>query len=238
MKNILITGGNVGLGLEISKSLIEEGNKVICLSRSETEDQFLKGNKNYSWIQFDLSELDNIDRGLRKNELIKDLEIHGLVNNSAIAYDDIVSNIKIDLLKKMFDVNVFAVMLLSKLMIRKAILNNNSLSIVNISSISAHTGYKGLSMYASTKGAVESFSKGVAREWGTSKIRSNCVVPGFMETNMSSSLSGDLKNKIYNRTSLKKPTSLKSVASTVSFLISEGSSSITGQNIFVDNGTI
>ena len=95
-----------------------------------------------------------------------------------------------------------------------------------------------LSMYASTKGALEAFSKNTAREWGEMGIRSNCVVCGFMETNMSNTLSSEQKNRIYKRTSLKKETSKESVAETINFLISDKSKSITGQNLFVDSGTI
>ena len=93
-------------------------------------------------------------------------------------------------------------------------------------------------MYASTKGALEAFSKNTAREWGEKGIRSNCIVSGFMETAMSGSLTEDQRQKIYRRTSLKKATSLESVASTVVYLLSEGAAGITGQNIFVDSGTI
>ena len=118
------------------------------------------------------------------------------------------------------------------------IYNKVSGSIVHISSISVHTGYNGLSMYASTKGALEAFSKNTAREWGRKGIRSNCVVAGFMETDMSSGLTNEQKDRIYNRTSLKKPTSKQSVASTIEFLLSDNSNSITGQLINVDNGTI
>lgn len=55
---------------------------------------------------------------------------------------------------------------------------------------------------------------------------------------MSASLNSDQKNRIYGRTALKAPTSLRSVADTAEFLISEASNSITCQNIFVDSGTI
>ena len=91
-------------------------------------------------------------------------------------------------------------------------------------------------MYASTKGALEAFSKNTAR--GVRGIRSNCLVAGFMETNMSSTLTDEQKNRIYNRTSLKKATEVGSVANMVEFLLSEKAASITGQNIFVDSGTI
>jgi 3-oxoacyl-[acyl-carrier protein] reductase len=84
---------------------------------------------------------------------------------------------------------------------------------------------------------LEAFSLGVAREWGSRQIRSNSVVPGFMETEMSQKLTVEQREKIYNRTSLQSATDIDSVASTVWFLLSEESRSITGQSIFVDNGS-
>jgi len=93
-------------------------------------------------------------------------------------------------------------------------------------------------MYASTKGALESHSKNLAREWGPRGIRSNCVVPGFMKTEMSKNLNSEQEKRIYNRTCLKKETDIDSVASTILFLCSEDSRSITGEKIYVDNGTV
>jgi 3-oxoacyl-[acyl-carrier protein] reductase len=129
-------------------------------------------------------------------------------------------------------------MVLTKYAIRNMLYHRISGSLVHISSISVHTGYKGLAMYASTKGALEAFSKNTAREWGKREIRSNCIVAGFMETPMSSSLSPEQKDRIYRRTSLKKPTNMKSIAEMILFLLSDKSISITGQNMFVDSGTI
>ncbi|MEG0450234.1 MAG: SDR family oxidoreductase, partial [Lysinibacillus sp.] len=158
--------------------------------------------------------------------------------NSAMAYDDIVSNLNVQQVQTMFQVNVFAAMHLSKYAIRDMLLHKTQGSIVHISSISAHTGYKGLSMYAASKGAMEAFSKNTAREWGSKGIRSNCVVPGFMETAMSTTLTEDQKARIYQRTSLKKETDISSVASTVLFLLADQARSITGTVVHVDNGTI
>ena len=138
----------------------------------------------------------------------------------------------------MYDVNVFSPIIMSKYVVRRMISNRIKGSLIHISSISVHTGYKGLSMYASSKGALEAFSKNLAREWGGFGIRSNCIVSGFMDTEMSSTLSDDQKNRIYLRTSLKKPTNPISIANTIMLLLSNKSESITGQNIHVDSGTI
>ena len=109
---------------------------------------------------------------------------------------------------------------------------------MHISSLSAHTGYKGLAMHASTKGAMEAFSLDTAREWVIHGIRSNVVAPGFMETNISAKLTDEQKQKIYQRTALKKATDVQSVAEMVYFLLSDKASSITGTVVRVDNGTI
>ncbi len=241
MKNILLTGISKGLGLEIAQVLLEKGYTVHGLCRTISNDLKLLMNSYESKIyikSFDLLDTQGCKNLLTKGFINYDIPLHGFVNNAAIAYDDIVTNIDIKPLHEMFQVNVFTPMLITKYVIRNMLLHQIQGSIVNISSISVHTGYKGLAMYASTKGALEAFSKNTSREWGSKGIRSNCIVAGFMETSMSQKLDDGQRNRIYNRNSLKTPTSLNSVANTVEFLLSEKASSITGQNIFVDSGTI
>ena len=193
---------------------------------------------NLKWLQYDLADGENIRQTVFKDWIGFDTPIHGFVNNAALAYDDIITNLNLVSLEKMYHVNVFTPMMLTKFVLRQMLLHNIKGSIVHISSISVHTGYKGLSMYAPTKGALEAFSKNTAREWGEKGIRSNCLVAGFMETEMSSTLSDNQKNRIYQRTSMKQPVDVNSVAETIQFLLSDEAKSITGQNIHVDNGTI
>ena len=206
MQVILVTGVSKGLGLELIQSLLTDGNTVYGISRSETiELEQLKLNypTKFVHLQMDLSKKDTI-RELSKYILSNKIKFDCFVNNAATAYDDIITNANLDKLEYMFKVNTMIPIMLTKLAIRNFILNKIRGSIVHISSISAHTGYKGLSMYAATKGALESFSKNTAREWGEYDIRSNCIVAGFMQTEMSDSLSDNQKQRIYNRTSLKK----------------------------------
>jgi 3-oxoacyl-[acyl-carrier protein] reductase len=241
MKRFLITGSSRGLGLEIARKILSTNEScVIGLSRKlspEFRELMMNFPGRVEFLEFDLANTEEIETFYRQN--IKQLgPLAGLVNNAAVAYDDLASNIKLDALEMMFRVNVYAPMILSKLFIRDSILREINSSIVHISSVSAHTGYKGLSMYAATKGSLEAFSLGVAREWGVKGIRSNAVAAGFMETEMSGNIMNDLKAKIYNRTSLRKPTTVSSVAATVAFLLAPESESITGATIAVDSGTL
>jgi 3-oxoacyl-[acyl-carrier protein] reductase len=239
--NILVTGCSRGVGLEICRVLLAQGHTVYGIARSHTE-KFKALEAQYTGLLFfksiDLSDSEGVRKSVFKEFITNDIVLDGYVNNAAVAYDDIVTNLNLDRLKAMYDVNVFTPMMITKYAIRNMLLHKTKGSIVHISSISVHTGYKGLAMYASSKGALEAFSKDTAREWGVLGIRSNCVVPGFMATAMSSTLTDEQRSKIYARTSLKDATSINSVAETVAFLLSDKACSITGQNIHVDNGTI
>lgn len=241
MKNILITGISKGLGLEITKILLKNDYVIYGINRTITDELKELEEKYPTRIfvkSYDLSNAESSKNLLLKDFINLNIPIHGFINNAALAYDDIITNLNYKLLEKMYRVNVFTPFILIKYVIRNFLLHKVKGSIVHISSVSVHTGYKGLAMYASTKGALEAFSKNTAREWGSKGIRSNCIVAGFMETSMSSQLDEEQKDRIYKRTSLKVPTSLKSVSNTVEFLLSDKAESITGQNIFVDSGTI
>lgn len=239
--NILVTGCSKGVGLEICRVLLQRGNVVYGVARSYT-DEFKQLQEAYSnnlfFKSIDLSDMDSAHKLVFKEFVTNKIPLDGFVNNAAMAYDDIVTNINISKLEQMYRVNVFTPMILVKYAIRNMLFNHIKGSVIHISSISAHTGYKGLAMYASSKGALEAFSKNTAREWGELGIRSNVVVPGFMETAMSATLSDSQKDRIYKRTSLKCPTSITSVAEMVAFLLSDKAKSITGQNMHVDSGTI
>ncbi len=231
---VLVTGAAGGLGLAVVRRLLLDGYSVSAVVRRESlalTDLQAEFGERLEVLQFDLNDW----RALESWQPLIDPHRcwSGLVNNAAVAYDDLVSNARVDELASMFDVNVLAPILLSKLVIRNMILHQTPGSLVHVSSISTRDGYKGLAMYAATKGALEAFSKGVAREWGSRGIRSNCVVPGFMETRMSESLSPEQREKIYRRRPLGKAVEVDSVAATVAFLIGPESRSITGQEYVV-----
>jgi len=229
-----------GLGLTIARRLLQNGGAVLGLSRSQPEvltELASKYPDSFKHLKTDLGSSKALAETLQNN-IPTGFKISGLVNNAATAYDDLASNLDQGQLEAMFQTNVFAAMQLSKYCIRRMLLHKTPGSLVHISSVCTHTGYKGLSMYAASKAALEGFAKNLAREWGRMKIRSNCVAPGFMESDMSAGLVAEQKSKIYRRTALNEATSMESVAATVEHLLSQDSQSVTGQTLVVDSGTI
>jgi 3-oxoacyl-[acyl-carrier protein] reductase len=180
MKVVLVTGVSKGLGLELLKSLLKDNNIVYGISRSyNNELKTLKEmyGSNFIHLEYDLSSnktIKKLSEYIRENKI----KFDSFINNAAMAYDDIITNANFDKLDLMFKTNVLNPIMITKLILRNFILNKTKGNIIHISSISVHTGYKGLSMYASTKGALEAFSKNTSREWGEVGIRSNCVVAG------------------------------------------------------------
>lgn len=243
-KTVLLTGDSRGVGHSITKELLSQGYSIIGLSReksAEIEELERKYDESkYVHINYDLNDVDGIKDLYKKmiRPKTKENGLYAFVNNAAMAYDDIITNLNVDALEKMYRVNVFSPMMITKYVLRDMLLHRNKGNIIHISSVSAHTGYKGLAMYASTKGALEAFSKNTAREWGSLGIRSNVICPGFMDTEMSSTLSDEQKDRIFNRNSMKQPVDIDAIATTVNFLIGDTAKCITGEIIHVDNGTI
>ena len=241
MSAIVVTGDSRGLGAAVVADLLEStDHDGIGLSRSETEqvDTLSADYPNrYHHLTFDLVETPEIE-ALYKDELKPRGPIEGLVNNAAIGYDDLVTNVDIGRLEQMMHVNVLSPIVLTKYVLRDMLLNRTDGALVHVSSVSTATGYKGLSMYAASKAALEGFSRNVAREWGERGIRSNAVVPGFMETDMTADLSERQRDRIYERTGLGEPTDIGSVVDTIHFLLSDDARSITGETVRIDSGTL
>ncbi len=240
-KTILVSGVSRGLGLVTVRTILAAGGRVMGLSRTssaELDGLLADHGDRLQWLACDLADTAGIRQRVFNEFVPLATPLHGFVNNAAIAYDDLITNLQEEPLQAMLAVNVVAPMLMVREVLRNMVLHHTAGSIVHVSSISAHTGYKGLAMYASTKGALEAFSKNTAREWGVRGIRSNCVVPGFMETEMNSALSDEQRDRIYRRTALRRATELDSVAAMVVHLLGDSSGSVTGQNLFVDSGTI
>ena len=158
-----------------------------------------------------------------------------LVNNAGILVDTTITMLNSSTLRKIFEVNVFAVFDLisyaSRIMSKQ-----KSGSIINISSICGDEGgMRGQTAYSSSKGAVIALTKTAAKELGQFNIRVNSIAPGFIDTDMFRSGPANIQKQLVDGVYLNKRVGLPSeVADLCVFLASDNSSYINGENIRVD----
>ena len=241
-KLALITGANRGIGLSILKKFSENGADVIACVRSKNEkfEQLIfdisKKHKNkITPIYFDLLKENEIEQGINKINSVSD-KIDILVNNAGINQVSLFQMTSVKKIKEIFDVNFFSnLQLTQKLM--KVMIKNKKGSIINISSNAAIECDSGRSGYASSKAALEAFTKVLSKELGSFNIRVNAVAPGLTKTNM---MEKDISKKVIEeatkRTALKRPAEPEEISNVVMFLASDLSSYISGEVIFVTGG--
>ena len=238
--NYIVSGGSKGLGESICRKILVDNDKnvVITFARSSTETtEKLKKEfkKRYFFYEFDLDKVDLIHEFI--NSLIKTHgEICGLVNNAAVGADGILAAMHETEIISSININITSQILLTKYVARNMI-KSRSGSIVNISSIVSNTGYNGLSVYSFAKAGQIGFTKSLSRELGKVGIRVNAVLPGFMETEMTSSIKTLDYERILNRSPFKVLANIEDVSDLVLYLVSTKNRSITGECITIDYGS-
>ena len=234
---VLVTGGTRGLGLAVSKRLVFQGFKVVAMGRSLTDElktEICNSNGMLEFECFDLSQTANIHEcvtGLCK----KHGAPFGLVNNAAIGLDGVLGTQHEKDIEQLISVNLLSPILLTKYMSRQMMLKRRG-RVINISSVTAITGYSGLAVYAATKAGLLGFTKSLSRELGKVGITVNAVCPGFLETKMSEGLQGDKLASIVRRSPLGRLATVDDVAGAVLFLMGNDGNSVSGSIVTVDAG--
>lgn len=234
-KVVVVTGMSGGLGKAIVEQLLDSGYEVIGVSRRQPEIRFQSKSKiRFVHIPHDLSDIGKLHNLVKK---IKDASenVYGLINNAAIGKDGVLPTLHNSEIEHQLRLNLTSPIILTKYLSREMLMRREG-RIVNISSIIANSGYRGLSVYAASKGGLEAFTRSLSRELGTYGITVNCIAPGFMETEMTSSLNPKDLERIKNRSALKRFPTLQEVAHATSFLLDPESAGITGSVITVDAG--
>jgi len=234
-KTVLVTGSSGDLGTAICLNLISRGFFVIGISRRKSLlNNDINQNNYFRSIEFDLSNLDGIPE-MTKNIVRQYGAPYALVNNAAIGLDGILPTFHNSEIKQLVETNLLSPIILTKYVLRSMI-DQEEGRIVNISSIVANRGFKGLSVYSATKAGLESFSRALAREVGPKRITVNCVAPGFIKTQMSKGLSVEQMASVEKRSALKRLANVSEVTNGIAFFLSDESSGITGTVLTVDAG--
>ena len=239
MKNaetcVVVTGAAKGLGLAISRQTIEAGYSVIGVGRTESVEFRSLPIAQREFIEFDFYNLEKISDLVSQIVDVADGVPYALINNAATGLDGLLATQHRTDIRKVIALNLEAPILLTKYLTRRMIKYRRG-RVVNISSIIAQTGFSGLSVYGATKAGLEGFTRSFSRELGRVGITVNCVAPGFMETDMTSSLQGEKLESIKRRAPLGLPNT-EHVASTVLHLLEEKSERTTGTIFTIDGGS-
>ena len=241
-ENILVTGASDGLGKAICLLLNSLGANVIGIARNESKLEQLKEEMAYkekfSYVIRDLS----IDIDELPNLVSKIAKEYGKLTGLVYAAGKLellpIKALDSNSIDNLYNVNFKSLLMTTKGFTDKRNSLENS-SIVYISSISSILGIKGMISYSASKGAINSLVKTLAVEVSNRKIRVNSILPGHVETNMTLQ-NKDANSKEYlNELETMYPLGLgepEDIANIVTFLLSDKSRWITGQNIVVDGG--
>jgi 3-oxoacyl-[acyl-carrier protein] reductase len=137
--------------------------------------------------------------------------------------------------ERLVRLNTLSPILLTKYVVR-AMMADGGGRIVNVASIVAFTGYSGISVYSATKASLIGFTKSLAREVGPLGINVNAIAPGFLDTEMTESLTGQQREQIARRSALHRLAEIDDVANAVEYLLSDKAKNITGTVLTVDAG--
>jgi 3-oxoacyl-[acyl-carrier protein] reductase len=237
MRNVLVTGGTRGIGLAIVERLAAQGFRAIALARSESaplRQAMAAHPDNIVFVAGDLSDTATI--GALVARLRKEVgPLYGLVNNAGLGSGGLLSMMRDADIEALLKVNVLAPLILTKHVVR-SMMSAGSGRIVNISSIVATNGMKGLSAYSATKAALEGMTRSLAREVGPLGITVNAVAPGFVDTAMTQELDEINRERLVKRSALRRMAEPGDIAHAVEYLLSEAARNVTGITLTVDAG--
>ncbi len=241
-KVALITGAASprGLGRAIANRLAQEGVSLVLVDLNQeaisqaAEETFTKFGVKTLGLACNVTKSEDCENVVSKvKETFGRLDF--LVNNAGVLKDNLIIRMSEEDWDLVLNVNLKGVFLMTKAC-SKLILKSPSGRIVNISSVSGLSGQPAQANYSSSKAGVIALTKVCAREFAGRNVTVNAVCPGFIQTDMTSSLPKDVQEKLTEFVPLKRAATPNDVAGVVRFYLSEDASYITGTYLRVDGG--
>jgi len=230
-RTAFITGASRGIGLACAQALAAAGCRVVLAARDTAKlEEASAAIPGSSWVRIDLASSDSIDDAFRNAG-----KVDILVNNAGITRDGLAMRMKKESWEEVLATNLTG----SFLAIQKVLpgmVKERWGRIINVSSIVGLAGNPGQANYVASKAGLIGLTKSLAQELGSRNITVNAIAPGFIETDMTGSLSQELKDSMLGRIPLKRFGRAEEVAAAVRFLASEEAGYITGHVLNVSGG--
>ena len=239
----LISGGSRGLGLALVEHLLARGDSVATFSRSGSAA--LSALAKAHPRRLVAEPLDITDSAAIGSFIARMADRFGRLDhciaNAAIAHEGVLATMRDDEIDAMLAVNLRGAIVFIRECVRQmlaapAVGPVPDRSITVVSSVVAENGSPGLSVYAATKAALEGLARSLARELGPRGIRVNAIAPGFLETDLSSTLPEEQRARIARRTALGRLGKPEDVVGAVDFLTGKAAGFSTGHVLKVDGG--
>lgn len=237
----LVTGATRGIGAAILNMLGQAGAIVIGTATSDAGAATIRsaiaeaGFKGTGLVL-------NVQDAAAIESTVKTIEtefggISILVNNAGITRDMLLMRMKDDDWQAVIDTNLTSVFRLSRAVV-KSMMKARAGRIINIASVVGFMGNPGQTNYVAAKAGMVGFTKALAREIGSRGVTVNCVAPGFIETDMTKSLSTEQVSKLVESVPLGRLGQVDDIAHAVCYLASPYASYITGNTIHVNGGML
>lgn len=238
-KKIIVTGGSRGIGKSCVELLLQEGASVAFTHTGESESvsawvaNLQKNHKVKNFI-LNLAEVEKFKSSVGEMaEFLGGLD--GLVNNAGLARDQLILRMKEEDYDATMAVNLKGSYFFTKECLRP-LLKSESASIVFMSSAVALSGNPGQTAYCASKAGIIGLTKSLARELATRQLRVNAIAPGFIETDMTESVSEEAKKAFLAQIPMGRKGQSLEIANGVLYLLSDMSRYVTGQILNINGG--
>lgn len=239
-KNVLITGASKSIGADIARVLAGYGLKVWINYRSKPEladalrAEIESSGGKAAVINFDATNEADFIAGIA-SILESDGSLGYLVNNAGIVNDKLAIRMKLDDFQGVLNANLTSAFIGCREAL-KVMSKERFGSVVNIASIVGERGNLGQTNYSASKGGMIAMTKSFALEGAARQVRFNAITPGFIQTDMTSTLSDEIKASYIKSIPLSRLGEGREIAEAVAFLLSDNSSYITGEILKVNGG--
>lgn len=228
-RNVLVTGGNRGIGLCIARAFVDAGDQVVITHRSGEPPEGLQG------VICDVTDTASVDAAFAKAEELLGGPVEVLVANAGITADQLLMRMSDEEFDSVIDTNLAGAFRCAR-RASKGMIRLRRGRMVFISSVVGLYGSPGQANYAASKSALVGLARSISRELGGRGITANVVAPGFIETDMTAELPEDRKKAYQASIPAGRFAQPDEVAAAVRFIASDDAAYITGAVIPVDGG--